>query len=814
MANIKITDLTAYTDPLNTDVLPIVDVTSDTTKKVSIADLLKNASAGTAAAPGIAFDGDPNTGIYSPGADQLAISTGGNGRLFVDSSGRVGIGGTSDFAEFQIAGSAPSLYLKPAADTETSEVAFRNAANSQTRGFVLYNHSDESLQFRVNLSERLRITSDGKLGVGISNPSTRLHAVGPNANGNFGVIETTGMFSAGGNQQLRLCVDETNKASALQSTESGVADRALLLNPKGGNVGIGTTSPSNKVEVRDSSDVTLQVVKTGIGAIKIGVDSDNFIDSINQTLTFRYGGSEKARLDQSGRLLVGTSSADNDYYISSVAYTPGIQFKGSGYNPSLALNRTDGGAFVFVANSQNVTTGGRAFGGMSFNGFDGANLLAGARIAAEADGTTGTGDMPGRLIFSTTSDGASSPTERMRIDSSGRVGIGTQNPGRALEVRSGTDDVVINAVSSDLGAFVSFEDNGTTSDTHVRVGCVGNDLRFDAGNSEKARIDSSGRLLVGKSSARSNVAGVAPGIQLEGANNNTPRSFGQIYGQSDAAGPLFLFAKHRSDSIGGQTIVSSSDELGQIQFTGSDGHNFVTGAVIKGEVDGTPGANDMPGRLVFSTTADGSSSPTERMRITSGGQIRTTSPSNTTIFYTNSQGASGSGFSFFFARSGNDTDTEFNLQGDGNGYCDGAWTGGGADYAEYFEWSDSNPNSEDRRGISVVLDGDKIREAQSGEDPVGVISGNPSMVGDSAWNKWSGKYLRDEYGTYVLDTNGARQLNPAYDPDAEYIPREQRPEWDCVGLMGKLRIRKGQVTGSRWIKMRDISDSVEEWLVR
>src|SRR6056300_629487 len=95
MANIKITDLTAYTDPLNTDVLPIVDVTSDTTKKVSIADLLKNAGSGTAAAPGIAFDGDSNTGIYRPGADQLAISTNGQGRLFVDEYGNVGINNSS-----------------------------------------------------------------------------------------------------------------------------------------------------------------------------------------------------------------------------------------------------------------------------------------------------------------------------------------------------------------------------------------------------------------------------------------------------------------------------------------------------------------------------------------------------------------------------------------------------------------------------------------------------------------------------------------------------------------------------------------------
>ena len=89
MANIKITDLTAYTDPLNTDVLPIVDVGANVTKKVSIADLLENAGSGTAAAPGIAFDGDSNTGIYRPGADQVAISTAGTERMRITSDAYV-----------------------------------------------------------------------------------------------------------------------------------------------------------------------------------------------------------------------------------------------------------------------------------------------------------------------------------------------------------------------------------------------------------------------------------------------------------------------------------------------------------------------------------------------------------------------------------------------------------------------------------------------------------------------------------------------------------------------------------------------------
>ena len=83
--------------------------------------------------------------------------------------------------------------------------------------------------------------------------------------------------------------------------------------------------------------------------------------------------------------------------------------------------------------------------------------------------------------------------ESMRIDSSGRVGIGTTSPARLLEVRSAAD-VLIKAVSTDPGAYVEFADNNTTQD--VRLGAIGNALCFDV-NSERARIDSSGRLLVG-----------------------------------------------------------------------------------------------------------------------------------------------------------------------------------------------------------------------------------------------------------------------------------------------------------------------------
>ena len=195
-------------------------------------------------------------------------------------------------------------------------------------------------------------------------------------------------------------------------------------------------------------------------------------------------------------------------------------------------------------------------------------------------------------------------------------------------------------------------------------------------------------------------------------------------------------------------------------------------------------------------------------------RIRNTGTTNGSITRWESSSASGSGWVFLNAYSGGTADLEFQLSGNGSGYCDGAWNGGGADYAEYFEWSDGNPDNEDRRGFSVSLVNGKIQKAQQGDAIIGVISGNPSVVGDAAWNKWAGKYLRDDFGSYVLDENGHRVLNPEYDPEAEYTPRAERPEWGCVGLVGKLRVRKNQPVGDRWIKMRDISEAVEEWLVR
>jgi len=128
------------------------------------------------------------------------------------------------------------------------------------------------------------------------------------------------------------------------------------------------------------------------------------------------------------------------------------------------------------------------------------------------------------------------------------------------------------------------------------------------------------KLLVGTSTARTGYAGNTPEVQLEAAKASDSVRFGLCNNSNGVQDSQILLAKTRGTSVGSNTVVQDGDTLGRIAFLGADGTDLEVAAQISSQVDGTPGNNDMPGRLVFSTTADGASSPTERMRINSSGQ--------------------------------------------------------------------------------------------------------------------------------------------------------------------------------------------------
>jgi hypothetical protein len=182
-------------------------------------------------------------------------------------------------------------------------------------------------------------------------------------------------------------------------------------------------------------------------------------------------------------------------------------------------------------------------------------------------------------------------SERLRIDSSGRllVGTSTTSPAAALHVvTSGAGEIR----HADGARAVSMGSTGTIS--YIGSVTAGNGLALYSANAEKARIDASGRLLVGASSGDGSVST----FQIVG---NTGGNTGAQISLNRGAIP---------------TAVSQT--IGLIAFGDGSGDKY---AEIKTQCDGAAAAGDAPGRLVFSTTADGASSPTERMRITSDGRI-------------------------------------------------------------------------------------------------------------------------------------------------------------------------------------------------
>lgn len=113
--------------------------------------------------------------------------------------------------------------------------------------------------------------------------------------------------------------------------------------------------------------------------------------------------------------------------------------------------------------------------------------------------------------------------------------------------------------------------------------------------------------------------GATPEFQVLGTGT-ADASMGFARFQSNTSGPDIRFLKSRGTTIGSNVIVQSGDTIGRIRFQAADGNDFNTPAVeITAQIDGTPGLNDMPGRLLFRTTADGASSVTTRLIIDAAG---------------------------------------------------------------------------------------------------------------------------------------------------------------------------------------------------
>ena len=534
-------------------------------------------------------------------------------------------------------------------------------------GEVVGNAVPTAILFRTGTTsrqERLRITSVGNVGIGTTAPTAKLDIFGNSLH----LTETSAnldtfkvLVDSGGagyshtylkGQALTLATYANPQASnytvnsnVYSAQSSGVISSGALVLGAGtaermrldsaGNLGLGVT-PS-------AWGTTFKIAQVGTGSIFATTTNNNasfgsnvYVDS---AVAVRYIATAPAtrylQLNGTHRFYSAPSGTAGD--VATLTETVIINASGNvGIGTTAPTAKLDVvGGQLRISSSGTYSEPTAIAGVIAFDTVNGQ--LA---ISARSNG--------GNTYTSFYTSNAGTGAERLSITSTGNVGIGITAPATLLDVRgnSGVASGGSTPVAIRIGA--TDQDGGsntwnTSADFaqlqfHSADGSVsgGNNIRYTVGAvmegvaggttalafrssssgvlTERMRITSDGKVIIGHTSDM----GGGAGLQIKDQNNSM-----FTYSNNAFVNGVVNFYKSRSTTPGSFTAVQSGDELGFVFFRGDNGSSFNTAAYIGANVDGTPGTGDMPGRLVFATTADGASTPTERMRINSLGAITT-----------------------------------------------------------------------------------------------------------------------------------------------------------------------------------------------
>ncbi len=212
---------------------------------------------------------------------------------------------------------------------------------------------------------------------------------------------------------------------------------------------------------------------------------------------------------------------------------------------------------------------------------------------------------------------------------------------------------------------------------------------------------------------------------------------------TDSAAPSSQYGHFLYDAGGNVAVIDTASTL-DVRINGTD-KIVVTSSAINFTGSVNVAIND--GRLTATNTATSESGLTANC--TSG------SYTGSAIISQSSRAAS-SAWNIMAGLSSGGSDLEFKVRGDGEVTADGSFTGGGADFNELMEWLDQNPRSEDRAGIVVTGVNNPegkplIKPAKEGDPILGVVSPAPTVIGNSDWNRYHGKFQKDVYGRYLTE---------------------------------------------------------------
>ena len=450
----------------------------------------------------------------------------------IDSGGRVMIAETSNSgysanADDLIVGNNGSATERGISIGATSGGSIRWNDGSDT-GIIEYAHSSDSMRLYTAGSERMRIDSSGNVGIGLTAPTHILHVQGTS---NDTIDETKGTMkvqASGGNGMILGTIASSPYTSYIQSAyvqDTSLAQYNLALNPIGGNVGIGTSSPSTALEV--DGTITFGTANSTIADNNLRFKSSgaSYIDhnTVGQDINFRVSNASSLdttalTIDSSGNVGIGMTPI---YRLDVTNNSTGIQGR-------FASSSSSGTSLSF----QNSATNGR-------NYRIGTNFVAGA------------GE------FSIYDDTASA--ERMRITSAGDVGIGMTpavfGSDTVLSIYdAGTPRIKLHNSASGTaktdGAEILLYSDGTHNDLIIENRENGHQ-RFYTNGGERMRITSAGKFVVGDTAA----------LNSGGALGSFVFSGGQglfISTVSQSTGEVMGFVHQKTSVVGTIAINSSS----------------------------------------------------------------------------------------------------------------------------------------------------------------------------------------------------------------------------------------------------------------
>jgi hypothetical protein len=604
-------------------------------------------NAANVAALDLKFDGDTDTGFYAPAANTLGFVGGGTERLRIDGNGRVGIGTTSPDALLDVENSsgASEIQIK-SLDASDCTLAFGDNADTDV-GRIRYAHSADAMLFFTAASERLRIDSSGNVGIGTSSPGVNLEIVSTSVNSIAKLKSSSstngGQLQVNGTDFIVRNRDNGNVAFWTNDSERMRIDSS-------GNVGIGTTSPDALLHLKatspfirftDSADDT-HYAHIGYSDSSVWlIDADAGNAKANSAIQFKVDNSERMRIDSSGRVLIGTTSSfassnaddlqvgDNTASAQSgitlgSTVASSIRWRDGADAGIISYLHSDNSMRFSTADSERLridssgrvligtTTEGEASSDdltIANSGDCGITIRAGTSSKSKiffSDGTSGVSEYRGYMQYWHNDDALLFGTfsvERMRIDSSGNVGIGTSSPNRKLQVAGAT--AITN--SGDTGAFL-FDPAGSVNTLLSRAGqssTTALPLAVKMGNTQRLHIDSDGRVGVGLTpSSTASITNVNAGlIQTDG--NIDIRYPGT---STDPSGSRYL------SFVNTDSTLVANQPMGGIRWVGNDTSNPSRDtASILAFCQGNAGTKS---HITFNT--DGG---TERMRIESSGNV-------------------------------------------------------------------------------------------------------------------------------------------------------------------------------------------------